>query len=121
MLPAVSSSSIGIACGGEGCRSGDESGDAESLNELSDGFATAITADLMMVYAVLVLLFGTFLQPIPTSCIGWRRSSKAQPSNWDRILARRPNHVGRGPRMPAIIAPATARSLAERKAAPSGP
>jgi multidrug efflux pump subunit AcrB len=40
------------------------SGDAESLNELSEGFATAITAGLMMVYAVLVLLFGTFLQPI---------------------------------------------------------
>src|SRR6185312_6120392 len=40
------------------------SGDAESLNELSDGFATAITAGLMMVYAVLVLLFGTFLQPV---------------------------------------------------------
>ncbi len=40
------------------------SGDAESLNELSQGFATAITAGLMMVYAVLVLLFGTFLQPI---------------------------------------------------------
>ncbi len=40
------------------------SGDAESLNELSDGFATAITSGLMMVYAVLVLLFGTFLQPI---------------------------------------------------------
>ncbi|MBA2397686.1 MAG: efflux RND transporter permease subunit, partial [Bradyrhizobium sp.] len=35
------------------------SGDAESLAELSDGFATAITAGLMMVYAVLVLLFGT--------------------------------------------------------------
>jgi multidrug efflux pump subunit AcrB len=40
------------------------SGDAESLNELSEGFATAMTAGLMMVYAVLVLLFGTFLQPI---------------------------------------------------------
>src|SRR6195952_128081 len=40
------------------------SGDAESLAELSDGFATAITAGLMMVYAVLVLLFGTFLQPV---------------------------------------------------------
>jgi multidrug efflux pump subunit AcrB len=40
------------------------SGDAESLNELSEGFASAITAGLMMVYAVLVLLFGTFLQPI---------------------------------------------------------
>ena len=40
------------------------SGDAESLNELSAGFATAITSGLMMVYAVLVLLFGTFLQPI---------------------------------------------------------
>jgi multidrug efflux pump subunit AcrB len=40
------------------------SGDAESLNELSEGFATAINAGLMMVYAVLVLLFGTFLQPL---------------------------------------------------------
>ncbi len=40
------------------------SGDAESLNELSDGFATAMKAGLLMVYAVLVLLFGTFLQPI---------------------------------------------------------
>ena len=40
------------------------SGDAESLNELSAGFVTAITGGLMMVYAVLVLLFGTFLQPI---------------------------------------------------------
>src|SRR5258706_8616117 len=40
------------------------SGDAESLNELSGGFGTAITAGLMMGYAVLVLLFGTFLQPI---------------------------------------------------------
>lgn len=40
------------------------SGDAENLAELSDGFATAISGGLMMVYAVLVLLFGTFLQPI---------------------------------------------------------
>jgi multidrug efflux pump subunit AcrB len=40
------------------------SGDAESLKELADGFATAMTAGLMMVYAVLVMLFGTFLQPI---------------------------------------------------------
>src|SRR5215469_10358462 len=40
------------------------SGDAESLNELQGGFVTAITGGLMMVYAVLVLLFGTFLQPI---------------------------------------------------------
>ena len=40
------------------------SGDAESLKELADGFATAMTAGLMMVYAVLVILFGTFLQPI---------------------------------------------------------
>jgi hydrophobe/amphiphile efflux-1 (HAE1) family protein len=40
------------------------SGDAESLNELSEGFVTAMTLGLMMVYAVLVLLFGTFLQPI---------------------------------------------------------
>jgi len=40
------------------------SGDAEALADLSAGFATAMTAGLMMVYAVLVLLFGTFLQPI---------------------------------------------------------
>jgi multidrug efflux pump subunit AcrB len=40
------------------------SGDAESLAELSEGFASAITYGLMMVYAVLVLLFGTFLQPV---------------------------------------------------------
>jgi multidrug efflux pump subunit AcrB len=40
------------------------SGDAESLKELSEGFVTAMTSGLMMVYAVLVLLFGTFLQPI---------------------------------------------------------
>ena len=35
-----------------------------ACNELADGFATAMTAGLMMVYAVLVMLFGTFLQPI---------------------------------------------------------
>ncbi|KQT19813.1 ABC transporter permease [Methylobacterium sp. Leaf399] len=41
-----------------------QSGDAESLNELSEGFAQAISGGLMMVYAVLVLLFGSFLQPL---------------------------------------------------------
>jgi multidrug efflux pump subunit AcrB len=41
-----------------------QSGDAESLQELADGFASAMGAGLMMVYAVLVMLFGTFLQPI---------------------------------------------------------
>jgi hydrophobe/amphiphile efflux-1 (HAE1) family protein len=41
-----------------------QSGDAESLNELSEGFARAIQAGLIMVYAVLVILFGSFLQPI---------------------------------------------------------
>jgi multidrug efflux pump subunit AcrB len=41
-----------------------EGGDAESQKELSNGFATAMITGLMMVYAVLVLLFGTFLQPI---------------------------------------------------------
>lgn len=41
-----------------------QSGDAESLNELSEGFATAMQAGLMMVYAVLVILFGSLLQPI---------------------------------------------------------
>jgi hydrophobe/amphiphile efflux-1 (HAE1) family protein len=41
-----------------------QSGDAESLNELSEGFQTAMQAGLMMVYALLVILFGSFLQPI---------------------------------------------------------
>ena len=41
-----------------------QSGDAESLNELSEGFAQAMSAGLLMVYAVLVLLFGSFLLPI---------------------------------------------------------
>jgi len=41
-----------------------ESGDAESLNELGDGFARALSAGLMMVYALLVLLFGSFLHPL---------------------------------------------------------
>jgi multidrug efflux pump subunit AcrB len=41
-----------------------QAGDAESLNELSSGFASAMRAGLMMVYAVLVLLFASFLQPI---------------------------------------------------------
>jgi multidrug efflux pump subunit AcrB len=41
-----------------------QSGDADNINDLASGFQTAITAGPMMVYAVLVLLFGTFLQPI---------------------------------------------------------
>jgi hydrophobe/amphiphile efflux-1 (HAE1) family protein len=41
-----------------------ESNDAEALQELKEGFATAMTNGLMAVYAVLVLLFGSFLQPI---------------------------------------------------------
>jgi multidrug efflux pump subunit AcrB len=55
-LPVMKSLPKGVKVG--------QSGDAESLQELTDGFATAISAGLMMVYAVLVLLFGTFLQPI---------------------------------------------------------
>ena len=41
-----------------------KSGDAENMAELSDGFASAMRNGLIMVYAVLVLLFGSFLQPI---------------------------------------------------------
>jgi hydrophobe/amphiphile efflux-1 (HAE1) family protein len=41
-----------------------EGGDAESQKELADGFLTTMITGLMMVYAVLVLLFGTFLQPL---------------------------------------------------------
>jgi multidrug efflux pump subunit AcrB len=55
-LPVMNSLPKGVKVG--------QSGDAESLQELADGFATAISSGLMMVYAVLVLLFGTFLQPI---------------------------------------------------------
>ncbi len=40
------------------------SADAENLDELGPGFADAMRVGLMMVYAVLVLLFGSFLQPI---------------------------------------------------------
>jgi multidrug efflux pump subunit AcrB len=39
-------------------------GDAELQQELFEGFAKAMRDGLMMVYAVLVLLFGSFLQPI---------------------------------------------------------
>lgn len=41
-----------------------EFGAAEIMTEVFDSFALAMTAGLMMVYAVLVLLFGSFLQPI---------------------------------------------------------
>jgi multidrug efflux pump subunit AcrB len=41
-----------------------EAGDAENMADLFSGFANAMKFGLMMVYAVLVLLFGGFLQPI---------------------------------------------------------
>ena len=41
-----------------------QSGDAEAMQELMDGFITTVVAGMLMVYAVLVLLFGNFLQPI---------------------------------------------------------
>jgi multidrug efflux pump subunit AcrB len=55
-LPVMKSHPQGIKIG--------KSGDAENLAELSDGFASAMRNGLIMVYAVLVLLFGSFLQPI---------------------------------------------------------
>jgi hydrophobe/amphiphile efflux-1 (HAE1) family protein len=55
-LPVMKSHPKGVSVG--------KSGDAENLAELSDGFADAMRNGLMMVYAVLVLLFGSFLQPI---------------------------------------------------------
>ena len=55
-LPVMKSLPKGVTVG--------KSGDAESLNELQEGFASAIQLGLMMVYAVLVILFGSFLQPI---------------------------------------------------------
>ena len=39
-------------------------GDAEIMVEVFEGFAKAMGAGLMMVYAVLVLLFASFLQPV---------------------------------------------------------
>ena len=41
-----------------------QTGDAEVQGEIFSGFATAMGAGLMMVYGVLVLLFGSVLQPI---------------------------------------------------------
>lgn len=41
-----------------------QTGDAEVIGEVFDGFLLAIGAGVMMVYAVLVLLFGSFLQPL---------------------------------------------------------
>ncbi|MEW5964041.1 MAG: efflux RND transporter permease subunit [Pseudomonadota bacterium] len=39
-------------------------GDAEIMSEVFEGFAKAMLAGLMMVFAVLVLLFSSFLQPV---------------------------------------------------------
>ncbi len=41
-----------------------ETGDAEVMGEVFTGFALAMGAGILMVYAVLVLLFGSFLQPV---------------------------------------------------------
>ncbi|MFZ1106564.1 MAG: efflux RND transporter permease subunit [Hyphomicrobiaceae bacterium] len=41
-----------------------EFGDAEIMGEVFASFAAAMGAGIMMVYAVLVLLFGSFLQPV---------------------------------------------------------
>jgi hydrophobe/amphiphile efflux-1 (HAE1) family protein len=39
-------------------------GDVEIMQEVFDSFSAAISAGLMMVYAVLILLFGSFMQPV---------------------------------------------------------
>jgi multidrug efflux pump subunit AcrB len=41
-----------------------QSGDAETMAELFDGFATAMRDGILMVVIVLILLFGSFLQPV---------------------------------------------------------
>ena len=41
-----------------------ESGDVEVMTETFQGFAYAMGAGVMMVYSVLVILFGSFLQPV---------------------------------------------------------
>ena len=41
-----------------------QTGDAEVMGEVFEGFLFAIGAGILMVYAILVLLFGSFLQPL---------------------------------------------------------
>jgi multidrug efflux pump subunit AcrB len=41
-----------------------QAGDAETMTELFEGFSTAMSSGLLMVYGVLVVLFASFLQPI---------------------------------------------------------
>jgi hydrophobe/amphiphile efflux-1 (HAE1) family protein len=41
-----------------------QAGDAEVMGEVFEGFALAMGAGLMMVFGVLILLFGNFLQPL---------------------------------------------------------
>jgi multidrug efflux pump subunit AcrB len=41
-----------------------QAGDAETMQDLFEGFATAMRDGLLMVITVLILLFGSFLQPI---------------------------------------------------------
>jgi hydrophobe/amphiphile efflux-1 (HAE1) family protein len=55
-LPAATSLPAGIVVR--------QFGDAEIMTEVFEGFAQAMLAGLMMVYAVLVLLFSSFLQPV---------------------------------------------------------
>jgi multidrug efflux pump subunit AcrB len=55
-LPAATNAPVGVIV--------KESGDAEIMGEVFEGFAVAMAAGLMMVYVVLVLLFHSFLQPV---------------------------------------------------------
>jgi multidrug efflux pump subunit AcrB len=41
-----------------------QAGDAETMTELFEGFSSAMSSGLLMVYGVLVVLFASFLQPI---------------------------------------------------------
>lgn len=59
-LPVMKSLPPGIAV--------QQAGDAEVMQELFEGFAGAARDGLLVVYAVLVLLFGSFLQPITILC-----------------------------------------------------
>ncbi|WP_102961076.1 efflux RND transporter permease subunit [Mangrovicella endophytica] len=55
-LPVVKSAPPGVSI--------QNTGDAEVMGEVFTGFALAIAAGVLMVYAVLVLLFGSFITPI---------------------------------------------------------
>ena len=63
----------------------DKSGDAQNLDDVAAGFKSAMSLGLMVVYALLVLLFGSFLQPSHDSVFAAafdRRRGDCAVANW---------------------------------------